>query len=163
MPEPYRCVDVHPSDHTVIGTAPKRIVYNDRIERLLTWTNAADAIGSVSYHGGVASATGSLCLEYCKAPFVPGQTVSTSTLLQMDTKEKAEMRATMRPVLSEEGVLLKSGAPPGAMIAAVGEHKTHIICHTFEHVVYVYTIVTLDSESEDQFSKELSDALDQLR
>ena len=163
MPEEYRCLDIHPSDSVIIGTAPRRIVFNDRVERLLTWTNAADAIGSVYYHDGVASVTGSLCLEYCRAPFVPGQTVSTSTLLQMDTKDSAEMRATTRPVLSEDGVLLKSGAPPGAMIAAVGEDKSHLICHTFENMVYVYTIATLDSDSDNSFSKDLSDALDQLR
>lgn len=82
--------------------------------------------------------------------------VTTSTLLQLthDYSVTSEKRAVTRPRI-EDGEVVSRGAPLGTTLAVNGPY---IVCHTFEHAVWVYTLGEYTIANPD----DLADAIGKL-
>lgn len=72
------------------------------------------------------------------APGFPDKT--TSSDLRISSTAMHEPRALLRPVL-KDGVFVHRGAPPGTTLAVT--KAGHIIVHTFDEHIFVYSIVDL--------------------
>lgn len=124
-----------------MGTAPNRITWNNRdINAFCPAKAVTNAIAAEAITGGMVVLTASLGLVFVEAPMVESRIVSTSTLLQLthDREVREEMRATMRYKKDEDGNVVHRGAPLGTTLAVTASN--HVVCHTFEHVVWVYTV-----------------------
>jgi hypothetical protein len=141
VPEEYRCVHFSADRHILVGTAPNRITWNNRdINAFCPAKAVTNAIAAEAITGGMVVLTASLGLVFVEAPMVESRIVSTSTLLQLthDREVREEMRATMRYKKDDDGNVVHRGAPLGTTLAVTASN--HVVCHTFEHVVWVYTV-----------------------